>query len=107
MVAQSHYTTVSAVQGDIVRDKIRLKQYSYQTEKSYIGWIKRYILFHNKKHPVELGKKEIEQFLTHLAVDKNVSATTQNQAFNAILFLYEQVLDISLKESNINALRAK
>jgi len=67
------------VQGDIVRDKIRLKQYSYQTEKSYIGWIKRYILFHNKKHPVELGKKEIEQFLTHLAVDKNVSATTQNQ----------------------------
>lgn len=67
------------MQGDIVRDKIRLKQYSYQTEKSYIGWIKRYILFHNKKHPVELGKKEIEQFLTHLAVDKNVSATTQNQ----------------------------
>jgi integron integrase len=92
---------------DIVRDKIRLKQYSYQTEKSYIGWIKRYILFHNKKHPTELGKEKIEQFLTHLAVDKNVSANTQNQAFNAILFLYEQVLDISLKESNINALRAK
>jgi integron integrase len=78
-----------------------------QTEKSYIGWVKRYIFFHHKKHPVEMGKAEIEAFLTHLAVERNVSATTQNQAFNALLFLYTQVLGIPLKDQNIQALRAQ
>ena len=76
---------------DIVREKILLRHYSLKTEKAYIGWIKRYILFHDKKHPVEMGKKEIESFLTWLAVERNVSPSTQNQAFNALLFLYEQV----------------
>ena len=71
---------------DILRDKIRVKHYSMSTEKTYIHWNKRYILFHNKKHPKDMGKTEIEQFLTHLAIDLNVSVTTQNQAFNAILF---------------------
>ncbi|RYA23796.1 integron integrase [Malaciobacter halophilus] len=92
---------------DIMRYKIQFKHYSIKTEQSYIGWAKRYILFHNKRHPKEMGKFEIEQFLTYLATKLNVSPTTQNQAFNAILFLYEQVLNISLKDQNIQALRAK
>jgi integron integrase len=92
---------------DIVREKIRLRHYSLKTEKAYIGWIKRYILFHDKKHPAEMGKKEIESFLTWLAVERNVSPSTQNQAFNALLFLYEQVLEIPLKNENIQAIRAR
>jgi len=92
---------------DQVRDQIRVRHYSMKTERTYIGWIKRYIFFHNKKHPVEMGKEEIESFLTHLAVDRKVSATTQNQAFNAILFLYTQVLGVPLKDQNIQALRAQ
>ena len=73
---------------DILREKIILKGYSRATEKTYVYWNKEYILFHNKKHPRDMAKKEIEEFLTHLAVNKNVSPTTQNQAFNAILFFY-------------------
>ena len=92
---------------DIVRDKIRIRHYSLKTERSYIGWIKRYIFYHGVRHPKEMGKEEIEAFLTHLAVEGNVAPATQNQAFNALLFLYEQVLGISLKEQNIQALRAK
>jgi integron integrase len=91
---------------DQVRNKIRVKQYSIRTEAAYIGWIKRYIYFHNKKHPKDMGKSEIEAFLTHLAVDRNVAASTQNQAFNALLFLYEQVLE-SDSFKNVKALRAK
>lgn len=91
---------------DQVRDVIHLKHYSLQTERSYIQWIKRYIFFHAKRHPKEMGKLEIEQFLTSLANSK-VSSTTQNQAFNALMFLYNQVLDISMKDQNIQALRAK
>jgi len=90
-----------------VRDLIRLKHYSYRTEKTYIYWIRRYILFHQKRHPKEMGPQEIETFLTHLAVKDRVSASTQNQAFNALLFLYREVLSISLKDANINALRAR
>jgi integron integrase len=92
---------------DYVRESIRVKHYSMKTEKSYIGWIKRYIFYHNKKHPADMGKPEIEAFLTHLAVDRHVSAATQNQAFNAILFLYTQVLGIPLNDQNIQALRAQ
>jgi len=92
---------------DIVRDKIRVKHYSISTEKTYIHWIKSYILFHNKKHPIEMEKDEIEQYLTSLAVKKRVSPTTQNQAFSAILFLYKEVLGIDMSEWNIQALRAQ
>jgi len=63
---------------DVMRDKIRFLYYSISTERTYLHWAKRYILFHNKKHPKEMGKVQIEQFLTHLAIDKNVSPTTQN-----------------------------
>lgn len=72
---------------DSVRNKIRLKHYSIRTE-----WVKRFILFHGKRHPAELGAPEVEAFLTHLAVDGNVSASTQDQARSALLFLYKQVL---------------
>jgi site-specific recombinase XerD len=92
---------------DIVREKIRVKHYSYSTEKTYVHWIKQYIFHHNKKHPIEMGKEEIEQFLTYLAVHKKVSPTTQNQAFSAVLFLYKQVLGIDLSDQNIQALRAQ
>jgi hypothetical protein len=61
---------------DRVRDQIRLKNYSYATEQTYVGWIKRFILFHNKRHPSEMGKPEVEAFLTHLAVAQSVSAST-------------------------------
>ncbi len=92
---------------EIMQDKIRFKHYSIKTERVYLYWAKKYILFHNKKHPKDMGKIEIEQFLTHLAINNQVSPATQNQAFNALLFLYEQVLIISLKDENIQALRAK
>ena len=81
---------------DQVRDRLRLKNYAYRTEKSYLYWIKQYILFHNKRHPNEMGGSEIEQFLTHLAATKKVAASTQNQALSALLFLYREVLDLPL-----------
>lgn len=91
---------------DQVRDAIRLKHYSYSTEKTYVHWAKRYILFHNKRHPAEMGVVEIEAFLTHLAKEGNVSSSTQNQALNALLFLYRNVLHVDLPVP-IQALRAK
>ncbi len=78
---------------DRVRWHLRVKHYSIRTEQAYVDWIRRFILFHRKRHPNEMGEKEISGFLTHLAVEKNVSASTQNQAFSALLFLYQQVLD--------------
>lgn len=92
---------------DRVRTKIKFKHYSQHTEKSYVAWIKQYILFHRKTHPEKMGKIEIEQFLTYLVTQRNVSASTQNQAFNALMFLYNQVLEHPLIDQNINALRAK
>jgi len=77
---------------DRVRDSIRSRHYSLRTEQSYIQWIRRFILFHDKRHPEEMGEKEISQFLTDLAVNRKVSASTQNQALSALLFLYKQVL---------------
>jgi hypothetical protein len=73
---------------DQVRDIIRLKHYSYRTEETYVQWIVRYILFHNKRHPKEMGVPEIEEFLTHLAVEGNVAAATQNQSFSTPFCFY-------------------
>lgn len=81
---------------DIVRGKIRLKHYSIRTEQAYTDWIKRYILHFDKQHPKDLGAAEVEAFLTHLAVARNVSANTQNQAKSALLFLYKEVLGSEL-----------
>lgn len=77
---------------DVVRDKIRLKHYSIRTETQYLQWVKRYVLFHHKRHPREMGGREVEEFLSHLATDRSVSASTQNQALSALLFLYKEVL---------------
>jgi integron integrase len=78
---------------DQVRDAIRTRHYSYRTEEAYVGWIRRFILFHGKRHPAQMGKAEIEQFLTELAVKRKVAASTQNQALAALLFLYKEVLE--------------
>ena len=82
-----------------VRQKIRRLNYSYSTEKAYSSWIRRFILFHEKRHPREMGEVEIESFLTHLAVQRKVSPSTQNQARAALQFLYQDVLHIPLKEA--------
>jgi len=84
---------------DQVRQVIRIKHYSLRTEESYINWIKRFIFFHNKKHPLEMGEKEIGKFITHLAKNKQVSASTQNQALCAIVFLYKNVLKKELDDT--------
>ncbi len=72
---------------DRVRDEIRTRHYSLRTEQSYVHWIRRFILFHDKRHPDDMGEKEISLFLTDLAVTRNVSASTQNQGLSALLFL--------------------
>jgi len=94
---------------DQVRQAIRTRHYSYRTEKAYIHWIKRYIFFHNKRHPVDMGEAEIAQFLSSLASDWHVSASTQNQALNALLFLYKEVLEkkIGLIQGVVRANRPK
>jgi len=91
---------------DQVRDKIRAKHYSIRTEETYIQWIKRYIFFHNKRHPIEMGAEEIAQYLSYLAVQRKVSSSTQNQALCAIVFLYKQVLEIEPGDFS-NLVRAK
>ena len=78
---------------DQVRHKIRLKHYSIRTEQAYVDWIKHFILFHHKHHPVSMGAPEVEAFLTHLAVERQVSASTQRQAPGAIVFLYREILE--------------
>jgi site-specific recombinase XerD len=81
---------------DQLRDRLRLRHYSLRTEQAYIHWVKRYILFHGKRHPAEMGKAEVEAFLTHLAVERHVAASTQTQALSALLFLYKEVLGVEL-----------
>ncbi len=81
---------------DQVRDILRTRHYSYRTEKTYIEWILQYIRFHDIKHPANMGAAEIEAFLTYLAVERSVAASTQNQALAALLFLYREVLSVNL-----------
>jgi integron integrase len=81
---------------DQVRDHLRTLHYSYRTEQQYLFWVRRFILFHGKRHPAEMAAAEVEAFLTHLAVDRQVSASTQNQALAALLFLYQKVLRVEL-----------
>ena len=77
---------------DQVRDVMRLKHYSFRTEQAYCAWIRRFILFHRKRHPREMAEAEVTDFLTHLAREGKVAAATQNQALSALLFLYKEVL---------------
>jgi len=80
----------------LIIERLRVKHYSKRTEEAYVQWIKRYILHHSKRHPREMGAAEVEDFLNHLAVDKKVSASTQNQAKSALFFLYDVVLEQTL-----------
>ena len=81
---------------DRVRDALRRRRYSYRTEQAYVHWIKRYIYFHDKKHPSQMGADEVTAFLTYLARERTVAASTQNQALSALLFLYGEVLGMKL-----------
>jgi len=91
---------------DQVRERIRVKHYSIRTETQYLQWIRRFILFHGKRHPREMGGPEVEAFLSHLATAGNVSASTQSQALSALLFLYREVLGVDLPWMD-NVVRAK
>ena len=88
-----------------LRQAIRVRHYSIRTEQAYVDWVKRYIVFHGKRHPSGMGAVEVSAFLTHLAVNRNVAPSTQNQALNALCFFYSAVLDQPL--DNINGVRAK
>jgi integron integrase len=90
---------------DRIRDAIRLRGYSIRTEKTYVRWYERYVLFHKVRHPSTMGAVEVEQFLTHLVSEEQISAATQNQALHALLFLYREVIGIPL--GDIHTLRAK
>src|SRR5690349_19357061 len=83
---------------DRVRERVRVLHYSIRTEDAYVRWIKQFILFHGKRHPEEMGAPELEAFLTHLAVERDVAASTQNQALSAIQFLYREVLGRPLED---------
>src|SRR3954463_10068441 len=78
---------------DRVRTVLRSRHYSPRTEEAYVHWIRRFILFHQKRHPSELGQPDVERFLSDLATERRVSASTQNQALAALLFLYENVIE--------------
>lgn len=81
---------------DQVRDAIRYRHFSYRTEQAYVAWVRRYVLFHGRQHPASLGAPHVAAFLAHLAVERNVAASTHQQALSALLFLYRQVLQIEL-----------
>src|SRR5215216_7853890 len=111
--APVHYIPVSSSMStntprllDRVREVLRRKHYSIRTEEAYLGWIKRFILFHDKRHPQELGLPEVDAFLTDLAVRQGVAASTQNQALSALLFLYAEVLQQPL-DGPLQSVRAK
>lgn len=90
---------------DQYQDAIQTKQYSPRTSETYIQWVREYILYHNKRHPKEMGAPEINQFITHLVTERNVAASTQNQAISAILFLYRHILHITLDETQLAKFR--
>ena len=81
---------------EVAREKIRTRHLAFRTEQAYLHWIRRYVKFHGRRHPRDMGAAEVEAFLTHLAVEAKVAASTQNQALQALLFLYRQVLDVDL-----------
>lgn len=104
--AKERYRPKSGRLLDQVREVIRYHHYAYKTEQAYVRWIVRYIRFNDTQHPLEMGKHEIERFLSHLALNRNVTASTQNQALNAILFLYREVLDRPI-DDRIEAARSR
>jgi integron integrase len=94
---------------DRVREAVRARHYSLRTEEAYVGWVRRYVLFHGKRHPIEMGQAEVNAFLSDLANRRGVSASTQNQAASALLFLYRSVLAMPLSPDGtlVRAKRAR
>ena len=94
---------------DQVRSVLRARHYSRRTESAYLSWIRQYILYHEKRHPLEMGADEVGRFLSYLATERDVAASTQNQALNAILFLYRDVLkiDMGILENVVRAKKPK
>jgi integrase len=90
---------------DQYSEALRNRHYSHRTEETYMGWVRQYILYHNKRHPREMGVTEVNEFITHLVNQKTVAASTQNQAISAILFLYRNVLEIQLDEKALLPIR--
>src|SRR5215510_1725082 len=90
---------------DQMRDVLHTQHYALRTEKAYVDWAKRFILLHQKRHPTAMGRVEIEAFLTHVAVDRHIAASTQNQALSALLFLYKAVLHQEVE--SVDAVRAR
>jgi site-specific recombinase XerD len=90
---------------DQLRETLQTQHYSLRTEHTYVDWARRFILFHHKRHPKEMGNAEVEAFLTHLAIDRKVAASTQNQALSALLFLYQHVLHQEI--GSVDAVRAR
>jgi len=86
---------------DQIRSAIRLRRMSYRTEQAYVDWAKRFILFHQKRHPKEMGKLEIEAFLSYLVNERKVAASTQNQALHALLFVYRKVGKSSCRQAKL------
>jgi len=91
---------------DQLKEIIRIRHYSIRTEEAYVEWVKRFILFHNKRHPLTMGAQEVKEYLSWLAIRQKVAASTQNQALNAIVFLYKHVLHKDLGDFS-NTVRAK
>ena len=81
---------------DELRQQIRLRHYSYRTEEAYVGWVRRFIIFHGRRHPASMGAPELEAFLSYLATERNVASATQGQAMSAVMFLYKSVLKTDL-----------
>lgn len=81
---------------EVAREKMRTRHFAFRSEQAYLHWIRRYVGFHARRHPRDMGAAEVEAFLTHLAVAGKVAASTQNQALQALLFLYRHVLDVDL-----------
>ncbi|VAX10493.1 Mobile element protein [hydrothermal vent metagenome] len=103
---QSPYTPKPGKLLDQVREVLRYHHYAIRTESSYVRWIVQYIRFNGTRHPKEMGKAEIERFLSHLAINRNVAAATQSQALNAIVFLYRDVLHIPI-DQELQPVKAK
>jgi len=96
MTLQRQATVYVGAHERVPSEALRLRRYSRRTEEAYVAWARRYIFFHGKRHPAELGALEVTGFLTSLAVEGRVAASTQNQALSALLFLYRDVLEIDL-----------
>lgn len=105
--ARNRYTPKAEKLVDQIREVMRFHHYAYRTEQTYVDWIVRYVKFHGTVHPKNLGQADVEKYLSHLAQVKNVAAATQNQAFNAILFLYRHVLNLPERVEHIDAVRSK